>query len=132
MNDSVNHPAHYRKPGRKECIEEMLERFGLVAVYWFSVLSAYKYRYRAGDKDGNSEEQDLAKAEWYDRKADEIRACFDLDVWFPCEAAMPKTGQLPNLPETFTENEPEDNKPETSNRTGKEVADWIQGRWQGK
>lgn len=72
MADNVNHPAHYVKDGRKECIVEMEEKFGPLAVYWFSVLSAYKYRYREGDKPGNSAEQDEAKAEWYDAKSDEM------------------------------------------------------------
>lgn len=72
MKDLVNHPDHYNRPGRKECIVEMEEKFGPLAVYWFSVLSAYKYRYRDGDKDGNSAEQDEAKAEWFDRKAAEM------------------------------------------------------------
>lgn len=70
--DSVNHPTHYQKEGRKECIVEMEEKFGPLAVYWFSVLSAYKYRYREGDKPGNSAEQDEAKAEWYDVKSGEM------------------------------------------------------------
>lgn len=72
MADNVNHPAHYVKEGRKECIVEMEEKFGPLAVYWFSVLSAYKYRYRDGDKPGNSAEQDEAKAEWFDQEAKEM------------------------------------------------------------
>lgn len=65
MTEFVNHPEHYNRPGRKECIEEMLEIFGPDAVYWFSVLSAYKYEYRAGNKAGQSHERDMSKAEWY-------------------------------------------------------------------
>lgn len=33
MDNMIDHPEHYRKPGRKECIDEMLEKFGPVAVY---------------------------------------------------------------------------------------------------
>lgn len=29
MADMVNHPTHYNIPGRKECIEEMIDRFGV-------------------------------------------------------------------------------------------------------
>ena len=62
--EQVNHPAHYQKNG-KECIEVMEERFGPKAVYWFCFLNAFKYKWRAGFKDGNSYKQDLAKAKWY-------------------------------------------------------------------
>lgn len=65
MAEHINHPNHYNKPGRKECIEEMLEIFGPDAVYWFCMLSAYKYQYRAGRKEGQPAERDLAKIEWY-------------------------------------------------------------------
>ena len=44
--DNVNHPQHYNIEGRKECIVEMEEAFGLSAVKQFCVLNAYKYRYR--------------------------------------------------------------------------------------
>lgn len=90
MKDLVNHPEHYRKPGRKECIDEMLEKFGPVAVYWFSVLSAYKYRYRDGDKPGNSAEQDEAKAEWYNCKAEDMRGLGAPDGWISCSERMPE------------------------------------------
>ena len=61
--DSVNHPSHYNIEGRKECIEEMLELFGVDAVKIFCELNAYKYRYRHELKGG---EEDLKKADWYD------------------------------------------------------------------
>lgn len=70
MNNNINHPSHYQKDGHKECIDEMREKFGDTAVYYFCRLNAYKYRYRAGLKDGNSAEQDLKKAEWYDEYAE--------------------------------------------------------------
>lgn len=90
MSDNVNHPAHYKQEGRKECIDEMLEKFGATAVYWFSVLSDYKYRYRAGDKPDNAEDQDIAKAEWYDRKAEEMRGLGAPDGWIKCSERMPE------------------------------------------
>lgn len=61
----VNHPNHYNTPGRKECIEEMLELFGPSAVYTWCALNAYKYNYRKGLKELNSEQKDISKAAWY-------------------------------------------------------------------
>lgn len=90
MSDNVNHPAYYLQEGRKECIDEMLEQFGPVAVYWFSVLSAYKYRYRAGDKPDNAVEQDTAKAEWFDHNAEEMHGLGAPDGWIRCSERMPE------------------------------------------
>ena len=67
--EMVNHPAHYQMPGRKECIEEMLEKFGVEAVKHFCLLNAYKYNYRHEMKNGN---EDLQKAEWYLKKYNEL------------------------------------------------------------
>lgn len=61
---AINHPEHYNIPGRKECIDEMLEKFGVEKVRAFCKLNAYKYRYRHELKNGN---EDLDKAKWYDR-----------------------------------------------------------------
>ena len=63
--EQVNHPSHYSQEGRRECIEEMRLIFGDEAVKIWCALTAYKYRYRAGNKEGNSAEQDNKKAEWY-------------------------------------------------------------------
>lgn len=68
--EKVNHPQHYNRPGRKECIEEMLDIYGPEKVSAFCELNAYKYRYRAGLK-GNKDE-DLKKADWYLKKMNEI------------------------------------------------------------
>ena len=69
--EQVNHPAHYQRDG-KECIEVMEEEFGPKAVYWFCMLNSFKYCWRAGEKNGNSIEQDLAKAKWYTNYADKL------------------------------------------------------------
>lgn len=69
--EQVNHPAHYQKNG-KECIEVMEEEFGPKPVYWFCRLNSFKYKWRAGFKDDNSTEQDLAKAKWYTNYADKL------------------------------------------------------------
>ena len=70
FEEQVNHPIHYNIPGRKECIEEMIEKYGPLAVYNFCMCNAYKYSYRAGYKD--DKEQDLKKAEWYIKKGVEL------------------------------------------------------------
>ncbi len=65
QQEAVNHPSHYSQAGRRECIEEMRLMFGDEAVRQWCVMTAYKYAYRAGNKEGNSAEQDCAKREWY-------------------------------------------------------------------
>lgn len=72
MSEKINHPAHYVKEGRKECIIEMEEQFGALALYYFCRLNAYKYEYRAGLK-GDAEE-DLKKAQWYNDYAENLIA----------------------------------------------------------
>ena len=69
MNDAVNHPAHYNIEGRKECIDEMLDLYGIEATKHFCLLNAHKYRYRHELKNG---QEDLMKAEWYENKHEEL------------------------------------------------------------
>lgn len=64
--EMVNHPGHYNRPGQKECIVEMEEKFGTKYVQHFCLLSRYKYLYRCGLKDGAT--QELSKANWYRNK----------------------------------------------------------------
>lgn len=63
--DNVNHPAHYQ--GDYECIDLMREIYGDDAVRNFCICNAYKYRFRAGKKQGEPARSDTAKAEWYER-----------------------------------------------------------------
>ena len=72
MSEHVNHPSHYSKAGRKECIVEMEEKYGIPATVGFCLMNAYKYLYRAGDKADNSYEQDRKKAEWYFEYANKL------------------------------------------------------------
>lgn len=72
MSEQVNHPSHYLKNGR-ECIDVMIEKFGVQAVISFCECNQFKYEWRAGLKEGNSAEQDLAKAAWYENKAKELK-----------------------------------------------------------
>jgi hypothetical protein len=70
MIENVNHPKHYNINGRKECIVEMIEKFGVDAVITFCQLNAYKYRYRHELKNG---QEDLEKAKWYEDYALKLR-----------------------------------------------------------
>lgn len=63
--EMVEHPSHYKKEGRKECIEEMVDLFGESAVAIWCALNHYKYNYRKGTKENNSEQQDVQKGIWY-------------------------------------------------------------------
>lgn len=61
MSDPVNHPDHYNQGGI-ECIDAMRSAFGEEQVRVFCKLNAFKYIWRADQKNG---EQDLRKAIWY-------------------------------------------------------------------
>lgn len=67
--DNVNHPAHYERDGAMECIDEMIMIFGENVVKHFCLCNAWKYRYRAADKNGT---EDIAKSDWYIRKYKEL------------------------------------------------------------
>lgn len=66
---TVNHPSHYNREGGMECIDEMVLVFGRKAVMHFCLCNAWKYRYRASDKNGA---EDLKKADWYLAKYKEL------------------------------------------------------------
>lgn len=61
--ESVNGPAHYNGT---ECIENMRKLYGDEAVRWFCICSAYKYRFRKGNKPGAPAEMDEGKAHWFE------------------------------------------------------------------
>ncbi len=71
-SDMVNHPSHYNLPDRKECIDEMIDIYGLKDVAKWCEITAYKYKYRAGHKDSLT--QDVQKAIWYTTKAHELKS----------------------------------------------------------
>ena len=71
-SDMVNHPSHYNLPDRKECIDEMIDIYGLKDVAKWCEITAYKYKYRAGHKDSLT--QDVQKASWYMVKARELKS----------------------------------------------------------
>ena len=76
-SNQVDHPSHYNTPGRKECIVEMEEQYGLGNTAIFCLMNAYKYLYRAGEKADNSQENDIAKARWYFNWVNEKIDCID-------------------------------------------------------
>lgn len=71
-SDMVNHPSHYNLPDRKECIDEMIDIYGLKDVAKWCEITAYKYKYRAGHKGPAVE--DMHKAIWYTAKAHELKS----------------------------------------------------------
>ena len=71
-SDMVNHPSHYNLPDRKECIDEMIDIYGLKDVAKWCEITAYKYKYRAGHK--GSATEDMSKAAWYTIKACELKS----------------------------------------------------------
>lgn len=60
--ETVNHPSHYS--GDIECIDAMLQQFGVEKVKSFCLLNAFKYLWRCDKKHDNNIE-DIKKAMWY-------------------------------------------------------------------
>ena len=71
-SETVNHPSYYNLPERKECIDEMIDIYGLKDVVKWCEITAYKYKYRAGHK--GSATEDMSKAAWYIAKACELKS----------------------------------------------------------
>lgn len=71
-SDMVNHPSHYNLLDRKECIDEMIDIYGLKDAAKWCEITAYKYKYRAGHKGPAVE--DMSKATWYTVKACELKS----------------------------------------------------------
>lgn len=99
--EHVEHPKHYNIEGRKECIIEMLEKYGFVATAQFALLNSYKYLYRAGLKSGNLAEQDIKKAHWYftwvENKAHELGELqvFEWDLFWDISRLLAETKSIP-------------------------------------
>lgn len=62
MNDIVNNPPHYTSAS-VECIDIMLELYGIEDVKTFCKCNAFKYLWRSNFK--NNKEEDIKKANWY-------------------------------------------------------------------
>lgn len=69
VDDAEINPEHY-KNGAYETIDEMMIVFGPEATALYCRMCAWKYRARAPYK--NEFASDMAKANWYLRKADQI------------------------------------------------------------
>jgi hypothetical protein len=65
MTNKIDHPDHYKGP--YECIDLMREIYGDEAVRYFCICNAYKYRFRAGAKQTEAAQDDIKKAEWYEK-----------------------------------------------------------------
>lgn len=68
MESNQINPNHYKASGM-ETWEMMLKIWGTEAFIKHCEMCAFKYRMRAGLKQGASVETDLAKANWYEAKA---------------------------------------------------------------
>ena len=66
-------PSHYTD-GPVEVWEMMVDIWGLDKFITYCQINAFKYRMRAGKKEGNSVEQDIKKALWYEGKIKEIKS----------------------------------------------------------
>ena len=75
--DVVNKPRHYNRDGAMECIDEMILLFGPAETASYCKLNAWKYRYRAADKNGM---EDLRKSDWYMKKYKELKNDIDKDI----------------------------------------------------
>lgn len=67
--EKVDHPDHY-KTGSLECIEVMVQVFGVEVTANFCRLNAFKYLWRSNLKGGV---EDIQKAAWYLRKYLELK-----------------------------------------------------------
>lgn len=71
--EKINHPKHYINENGVECIDAMIKEFGIEKTAIWCEITEFKYQFRKGKKDGEPEEDDLAKAKWYSDKAAELR-----------------------------------------------------------
>lgn len=69
MNGNVYHPSHYNIPGKKECWDDMEDRFGREFVKIFCKANYFKYRFRSDHRNGF---EDILKAENYNNKFHEL------------------------------------------------------------
>ena len=93
IEKNTHHPSHYNKEGKKECWDIMTDLFGREITFGFCIGSAYKYAYRAGYKEGNPREQDVAKIKEYIKKAEELRkTMYEEDLLIILKDAIEKEG----------------------------------------
>ena len=68
--DFIN-PNHYKKLN-KEVWQMMVDIWGVEAFKLHCQMCAFKYRMRLGDKPNQPIDQDLQKAQWYEKKIKEL------------------------------------------------------------
>lgn len=75
MEKNYDHvkPSHY-KQNSKEVWEMMIDIWGIDAFITHCEITAFKYRMRMGLKPDQPIERDLAKAQWYENKANELKS----------------------------------------------------------
>lgn len=56
---------YYSKVNQACCLDSMIERYGLYETAIFCKINAFKYKYRRGNKDGETYESDTEKMQWY-------------------------------------------------------------------
>ena len=98
MNDTVNHPAHYRGPYVHSACGEMIECIDIARHQGFALGNVTKYTWRAGRKD--DELEDLRKARQYlsDRIAELERQAEAAKHSMEClGAGMRSAGELRDL-----------------------------------
>ena len=61
-SDSIDHPEHYA--GDIECIDAMIQQFGVEKVKAFCLLNSFKYLWRC-DKKHDTPAEDIGKSIWY-------------------------------------------------------------------
>lgn len=73
VNDKDINPDYYKtKKNGKECIDAMIEKFGIEKVMVYCEVIQFKYDWRKGTKRGESLEKDEAKRDWYANKQAEL------------------------------------------------------------
>ena len=97
IKEMINHPKHYNIEGRKECIEEMIDKWGTGFVALWCEMTAYKYEYRAGWKDNSTMEEDNKKREWYLNKAKELNTISFEREWYLNKAKELNTTSFDNI-----------------------------------
>jgi len=65
--ENVYQPSHYTHATGAECIDIMTQLYGKQRVEEWAEITAFKYQWRNGSKEGNSSEQDKMKSVWYTR-----------------------------------------------------------------
>lgn len=64
MNESVNHPSHYKLADGRD-LQDIFWDYSEEGTAYFCIYNAVKYGFRAGKKDIAPEDQDLKKKDWY-------------------------------------------------------------------